>query len=73
MKILYIQHASVLGGSSKSLLELIENLPSDVKIDVLCPKGKYSDLLIEKGIKVFNILGIPQFDNTRYGYYRKFR
>jgi len=73
MKVLYIQHTSVLGGSSKSLFELIQNLPPDVIPHIICPNGKYSDLLIEKGIKVFNILGIPQFDNTRYGYYRKFR
>lgn len=73
MKILYIHHTSVLGGSSKSLLELIDNLPSDVICHVLCPNGQYSDLLEKKGIKVFNILGIPQFDNTRYGYYRKLR
>lgn len=73
MKILYIHHTSVLGGSSKSLLELIDNLPSDVISHVLCPNGQYSDLLEEKGIKVFKILGIPQFDNTRYGYYRRLR
>lgn len=73
MKILYIQHTSVLGGSSKSLLELIQNLPSDTDSHVLCPRGQYSDLLKKRGIKVFNILGIPQFDNTRYGHYRKFR
>lgn len=69
MKILYIQHTSVFGGSSKSLLELIENLPSGVTPHVLCPRGPYSDLLEKKGIKVFTILGIPQFDNTRFGYY----
>ncbi len=63
----------MLGGSSKSLLELIENLPSDIIPHVLCPKGAYSDLHESKGIKVFNTLGIPQFDNTRYGHYRKFR
>jgi len=73
MKILYIQHTSVLGGSSKSLLELIENLPSDIIPNVLCPKGQYSNLLEKKGIKVFTILGIPQFDNTRYGHYRGLR
>lgn len=73
MKVLYIQHASVLGGSSRSLLELIENLPSEVTPHILCPKGSYSELLEKKGIKVFTIIGIPQFDNTRFGYYRGFR
>lgn len=73
MRILYVQHTSVLGGSSKSLLELISNLPKEVEAYVLCPNGKFSDLLKRKGIKVYNIFGIPQFDNTRYGYYRGVR
>jgi len=73
MKILYIQHTSVLGGSSKSLLELIDNLPPDVTPHVLCPKGPYSKLLQKKEIKIFTILGVPQFDNTRLGYYRGLR
>lgn len=73
MKILYIQHTSVLGGSSKSLLELINNLPKNVKPHVLCPKGDFSDLLEGESIKVFNVKGIPQFDNTRIGHYRKLR
>ncbi len=73
MKVLFIQHTSVLGGSSKSLLEIINNLPSDVISTVLCPKGKFSDLLDAQGIKVVNIKGVPQFDNTKFGYYRKHR
>lgn len=73
MKVLFIQHVSVFGGSSRSLLELIDNLPKDVNPSVLCPKGEFSNLLEKKGIKVFNVLGIPQFDNTRIGHYRKLR
>lgn len=73
MNILFIQHVSVLGGSSKSLFELISNLPKEVTPFVLCPKGSYSTMLESKGIKVFNIRGIPQFDNTQNGYYRGLR
>jgi len=73
LKVLFIQHVSVLGGSSRSLLELIDNLPEDIKPSVLCPKGEFSKLLEKKRIKIFSILGVPQFDNTRIGQYRKFR
>ena len=73
MKVLYTQHTSVLGGSSRSLYELISNLPSDVQPTVLSPKGDFSNFLEEKGISTIYVKGIPQFDNTRVGYYRKFR
>lgn len=73
MKVLFIQHVSVLGGSSKSLLELINNLPKDVEPTVLCPKGKYADLLITRGIKVHTIIGIPQFNNTMVAHYKGLR
>lgn len=73
MKILYIQHVSALGGSSRSLFELIKNLPKDAEVTLVCPEGKYAELLRTEGVRVETILGIPQFDNTRYGHYRKFR
>ncbi len=73
MKILYIQHVSVLGGSSRSLYELISNLPNSVEPTVLCPKGEFSDFLEAKGISTIYVRGVPQFDNTRIGFYRKFR
>ena len=73
MNILYIQHVSVFGGSSRSLYELISNLPKDVNATVLCPKGEFSDFLESKNIKTLYVKGVPQFDNTRIGFYRKFR
>jgi len=73
MKILYIQHVSQLGGSSRSLYELISNLPDSIEATVLCPKGEFSDFLESKNILTIYVKGIPQFDNTRIGFYRKFR
>lgn len=73
MKILYTQHVSALGGSSRSLFELIKNLSSDADVTVVCPEGKYAELLRAEGVRVETILGVPQFDNTRYGYYRGLR
>jgi len=73
MKILYIQHVSVFGGSSRSLYELISNLPDSIEPIVLCPQGEFSDFLEAKGIPTLYVKGVPQFDNTRIGFYRKFR
>ncbi len=73
MKILFTQHVSVLGGSSRSLLELITNLSSDIEVVVLCPKGEYADLLRSKGFTVHTIVGMPQFSNGRIAPYKGFR
>jgi len=73
LKVLFMQHVSVLGGSSRSLLELINNLPKDVEPTVLCPKGKYSDLLRSHGIKTHTIIGMPQFNNTMVAHYKGLR
>jgi glycosyltransferase involved in cell wall biosynthesis len=73
MKVLFIQHVSALGGSSRSLLELINNLPEDVDSTVLCPGGKYADLLVKNGIKVHTIVGMPQFNNSMISPYKGWR
>jgi glycosyltransferase involved in cell wall biosynthesis len=73
MKILFMQHVSVLGGSSRSLLELINNLPKGIEATVLCPKGTYSDLLTSQGIKVHYLIGMPQFNNSMVSSYKGLR
>ncbi len=73
MKILYTQHVSALGGSGRSLLELIKNLPKDVEVTVLCPGGKYAELLKSHGIKTHTIIGMPQFNNSRIAGYKGLR
>lgn len=73
MKVLFIQHTSAFGGSSRSLFELMTNLPEGVDKIVLCPKGPFHDFLNDNGIKVKTVKGIPQFDHNITGYYRKLR
>lgn len=73
IKVLFIQHTSAFGGSSRSLLELIINLPKNIKPIVMCPQGKFSEILKRNNIEVYNTMGIPQFDHNITGYYRKFR
>jgi glycosyltransferase involved in cell wall biosynthesis len=73
LKILFTQHVGVLGGSSRSLLELISNLPNEIDVSVLCPKGKYSELLKKRGINVHSIIGMPQFNNTMISHYKGIR
>lgn len=72
--ILYIHSAGVPGGASLSLLELISNFPNNVISPyVLLPGGKLFEYFRGKSGKVFLTRGIPQFDNTRFGYYRNLR
>lgn len=74
MKILFLQGVSAFGGSTKSLLELYLQLKTKgIDGTVVCPSGKSEKLLSNSGMKTCRVLGLPQFDNTLYGYYRGFR
>jgi glycosyltransferase involved in cell wall biosynthesis len=44
-----------------------------VKPHLITQKGNVAIIFEEEGIPVIDTLGISQFDNTCYGYYRKFR
>jgi glycosyltransferase involved in cell wall biosynthesis len=74
ISVLYIHHAGTFGGASRSLLEMIEAFPSgSIKPYLITQRGNVAEIFEKKGIPVINSLGISQFDNTRYGYYRKAR
>lgn len=74
MKVLYLHPFSVFGGATKSLSEMISALPDDSVVGVaLCPKGGAFETFRAVGIEVLEVLGITQWDDTRYGYYRGFR
>lgn len=74
MKILYLQGVSAFGGSTKSLLELYLQLKKyGIEGTVLGPPGKSKELLSNAGMRTQSVIGLPQFDNTRYGYYRGLR
>jgi len=74
ISVLYIQHSGTFGGASRSLLEMIRAFPSgSVKPHLITQKGNVAIIFKEEGIPVIDTLGISQFDNTRYGYYRGLR
>ena len=74
ISVLYIHHCGSFGGASRSLLEMIRAFPSgSIKPHLITQKGNVAIIFEKEGIPVIDTLGISQFDNTRYGYYRKFR
>lgn len=74
MNILYIHPASTFGGASKSLAELFLVLKQHkVTGYVITPKGSSAKAFAKAGMHTIETLGLTQFDNTRFGYYRKWR
>lgn len=74
VRVLYLHPAGPFGGASKSLTELYRALASHgVFGTVLMPRGTAEAIFSEVGLEVHSIRGLSQFDNTRYGYYRKLR
>jgi hypothetical protein len=74
LHVLYIHPAAAYGGASKSLIELFEQLHSaGINGTVLTPHGSASVAFDKAGLQVKAVKGLSQFDNTRYGYYRRQR
>ncbi len=74
IKVLYVHHAGVFGGASRSLLEMINAFPAgEVQPFVIVQKGGVAELLQKMGIPHIQTQGISQFDNTQYGHYRGIR
>ncbi|MDR1995918.1 glycosyltransferase family 4 protein [Azonexus sp.] len=74
MKILYLHPAGAFGGASKSLIELFSLLrEARVVGTVLTPAGSAANAFAKAGLSIETVRGLSQFDNTRYGHYRKLR
>lgn len=74
MRVLYLHPAGAFGGASKSLIELFSILrASGVDGTVLTPRGTACPAFEKAGLHVISTKGLSQFDNTRYGYYRRVR
>lgn len=74
MRVLYLHPAGAFGGASKSLIELYRQLAGqDVSGTVLTPGGSAQAAFAAAGLDVRTVQGLSQFDNTRYGYYRRVR
>ena len=74
MRVLYLHPAAAFGGASKSLIELYCSMRnSGVEGVVLTPAGPACKAFAAAGLGVRTVRGLSQFDNTRYGYYRRLR
>lgn len=74
MNVLFLHPAAAFGGASKSLIELYKLLHvGGVRGTVLTPAGTVCESFEKAGMRVCPVKGLSQFDNTRYGYYRKVR
>jgi glycosyltransferase involved in cell wall biosynthesis len=74
MRILYLNPAQAFGGSSKSLIELFNKIKKQEHTGlVICPAGTASEQFQRAGLNAINTFGLPQFDGTRFGYYRGLR
>ncbi len=74
IKALYIQHVGLLGGSGRSLYEMISALPAD-KVDphLICQRGPLKGIFEKTNIPVLVCSGLTNFNNNNYGYYHSWR
>lgn len=71
LRVLYLHPAAAFGGASKSLIELFCSFPEQqVQATVLCPSGQAAEQFRKAGMQVIECVGLSQWDNTRFGYYR---
>jgi glycosyltransferase involved in cell wall biosynthesis len=74
LRVLYLHPAGTYGGASKSLIELFNAMRrSEIDGTVLTPAGSAAHAFADAGMTVAQIRGLSQFDNTRYGHYRRLR
>lgn len=74
LRALYVHHVGLLGGSSRSLYELLRGFPEGaIAPHFVGPQGKFVEMLCSLGIPVETCRGISQFDNCDYSYYRGLR
>lgn len=75
LNVLYLHHCPVFGGASKSLYEAISALPeNEVQPTFILPRGgNVIEIFRKLGCPIIPTLGVSQFDNTYYGYYRQHR
>lgn len=57
MRVLYVNHTSVVSGAEESLLVLLRSLSGQVEASVACPQGQLADLVRAAGISSYPIPG----------------
>lgn len=74
LRVLYVHHVGLLGGSSRSLFELLKGFPEgEIAPHYIGPQGRFVQMLASLGVPVEICSGISQFDNCEYSYYRGLR
>lgn len=71
--VLYVHHVGSYGGATNSLIEMVGGTTSKSKRVLIAPRGSASGQFEEVFDEVVFVRGIPQFDNTRFSYYRGIR
>ena len=70
LRVLYLHFVGPFGGSSRSLYEAVSHFPSgSVEAFFVTQRGSVRDFFNNIG-EVIETVGLSQFDNTRYSYYR---
>ena len=57
MRVLYVNHTSVVGGGERSLIELLEGIREAVSVEVACPAGPLAHAIRRLGLQVHEIRG----------------
>lgn len=71
LRILYLHPVAKFGGASKSLIEMWKALRTHaVTAEVICPSGSAATHFVANGMSARTCVGLPQWDNSRYGAYR---
>lgn len=74
MKILYLHTCPYIGGSSRSICFLYNELKNyNIEGIILTSKGEVEKYFNDYKFKVYKTFWVSQFDNTEYGYYRGVR
>lgn len=74
IRVLLLHAASAFGGASKSMIELLQGMPHGrLQVSVLCPEGGAAEDFRLAGFRVHTVLGIPSWDDTLFGHYRRVR
>jgi glycosyltransferase involved in cell wall biosynthesis len=74
MKVLYIDGDGPLGGASRSLYELVNQLkPLGVRPYILVARGTVVSYYSKLAEEIITTYGLTRFDNTKYSHYRGVR
>jgi glycosyltransferase involved in cell wall biosynthesis len=57
MRVLYVDHTSLVSGAQRALLDLLAALPDDVEPIVVCPEGQLAELVQGLGVTAISFRG----------------